>query len=152
MKTYLIPAMLRVDAEDETRANDLAGDVVASNLTGHGIYLDEQLPTVEIVGCDIEWEFPHSMLDERIAPTLFPQPAPASMFTVVADVDGWGSRMDAYAADTPALAFAAFMAEHAANAEQVSLIAVIAGEHTDRRNEVTDAPQSYPGIQFDLEA
>ena len=72
MPTYLVPAMLRIEAESETEANDLACDVVTSNLSTHSIYLDEGIPTVEIVGCDTEYEFPHTMLDERIAPTLFP--------------------------------------------------------------------------------
>lgn len=151
MPTYLVPAMLRIEAESETEANDLARDVVTANLSTHSIYLDEGIPTVEIVGCDIEYEFPHTMLDERVAPALFPQPVLPSMFTVIADVDGCGSRMDSYRADTPADAFLAFLAEHASGAEHIALIAIIEGEHTDRRNEATAGDAIIP-CTLDLEA
>jgi hypothetical protein len=73
MPVYLVPAMIRVEANALDAANALACDYIAS---GRGdtecvtVYLDEALPTVEIPA--VQWpEFPHSMLEEEVCGLLF---------------------------------------------------------------------------------
>jgi hypothetical protein len=70
MPVYLVPAMVRVEADTVDEANELAGDFAMSNLSAVGLYLDEALPTVEVKE-DAGQEFPHSMMDEAVYQDIF---------------------------------------------------------------------------------
>jgi hypothetical protein len=75
MPTYLVPAMLRVEANSVEKADEFAADAAVfinscSDALPVSLYLDEGLPTIKVKDA-AEWEFPHSMLDEEICHRLF---------------------------------------------------------------------------------
>jgi hypothetical protein len=78
MPTYLVPAMLRIEAESIDEANEVAAECAEEcyarlsriGRPTYSLYLDEELPTVETPEGP-EWEFPHTMLDEAVCSAIF---------------------------------------------------------------------------------